>query len=110
MDCTEKIQQSTEVVPGIFPSLGIALRTVFIERVITWECLSGNCEQVLKEFIRQQTLKHSEKVRVASMGKKGSLTAIMRTDGSGSRTKSKWVSLQILFSTLRLLFASASLP
>ncbi len=81
----EKTVQSTEVVPRKFSVLGhMQLRDGFSVSGI-WRCLRTRqfASKYLKELLRQQT-EELEKVRVASIGKKGSLTAIMR-NGIGSR-------------------------
>ena len=77
MDCTErKLRNQPRWYRGNFPSLGICSGTVFYS-----EELSAIREQVLEGIAKATNLEALEKVRVASMGKKGSLTAIMRMMG-----------------------------
>lgn len=76
--------QSTEVVPRKFSVLGHTLRDGFLLKgnyMGMSEELSAIREQVLEGIAKATNLEELEKVRVASMGKKGSLTAIMRMMG-----------------------------
>ena len=80
----EKTCQSTEVVPRKFSVLGHTLRDGFLLKgnyMGMSEELSAIREQVLEGIAKATNLEELEKVRVASMGKKGSLTAIMRMMG-----------------------------